>query len=186
MSLVEKVFLDGGDETLNKLLKDEDVKRLILKEVSKELPSYEGIIINYAKDQIMAIALEPDFADLDEGFYVGNILVKHMISGTQLEYSNSEEERSSNDIIPSLVYQNSLDLAEKCLISLSFFQESMERRTDMYGAPAPNTYMEVAQRIFVCEGWRSLSENFENWQDYLHEKFNLVNEKFDSNTYLDI
>jgi hypothetical protein len=185
MSLIEKFFSDERDNNLDSLLKDKKSKQLILKEVSKELPDHGGIIINYPNDQIIAIALEPDFADMDEGFYVGNIIIKYMTQRVISSGRLSEEQKTANSILPSLVYQDGKELAEKSLICLSFFQGYMEKRNQRYGAPSPKTYKSVAQNIFAHEGWESLSENFDNWQEFLQDQFNLVNINFDSNTYLD-
>jgi hypothetical protein len=184
MSLIEKFFSDERDSNLDSLLTDKKSKQLILKEVSKELPDHGDIIVNYPRDQIIAIALEPDFADMNEGFYVGNIIIKYMTQRTPSSEELSEEQKTSNSIIPSLVYQGGKELAEKSLICLSFFQGYMEKRTQRYGAPSPETYKVVAQKIFVYEGWESLSDNFENWQEFLYNQFNIGNVDMDS--YLDL
>jgi|TARA_Y100000310_G_scaffold345607_1_gene467217 hypothetical protein len=181
MSLVEKVFLDGGDETLNKLLKDEDVKKLILKEVAKELPDYEGIITKYPNEQIMAIVLDQSFADMDECFYVGNMIIRYMKKGLQLDKKISEEKKTSSDILPSLVYQKGIELAEKGFIGLCFFYECLEHKSNRHGAPSPEYFKSVSKTIFVQEGWPTLASNIDNWQDCLHYQFDLVNLNADLN-----
>ena len=160
MGLIEKVFTDKQPEEIAKLLQDDDCKKLLLKNVSSELQDYGDIIWAYPKDQILAIAMQPDFAELDEGFYVGNVIINYMTE--------------SKDLLPMISQHRGLELAERGLICLSFFYEHMEMRCERYGAPSPEFYVEMVKKTYIMEGMRNLAENFSNWQEYLHSQFNSI------------
>ena len=64
-----------------------------------------------------------------------------------------------------------LELANRCLVSLSLFYDAMEKRWQRHGSPAPDFYRKAGKRAFAAEEKRAIADHFEKWEAYCGEVF---------------
>lgn len=159
MSYIQNVFNEPRSEAIEKLWADPESRQILLAQVAIELPDYGAVIWRYPKEQILALAIQANFAGLDEAFCVGAIVNKYM--------------NEVKDILPMITRHGGWELASRCLISLGFFRAYMERRTRRYNAPSPRFYQERGKAAFRNEGWPNIADHFEKWEQFLAEQFNL-------------
>ena len=97
------------------------------------------------------------------------------------KFSSSEEESQQvamiinkrikeNNPLPYVLDDKGLDLAEKCLISLSFFYPALVKRHKK-GAPSPEFYRDVSKKVFKANGYTDLAEHHKQWEQFLIEFF---------------
>lgn len=72
--------------------------------------------------------------------------------------------------LPYILDDRGLDLAEKILVSLSFFKPALHRRWKK-GGPHPNFYRSCSKNIFTNAGYGHISLNHEKWENFFSEFF---------------
>lgn len=72
--------------------------------------------------------------------------------------------------LPYVMDDRGLDLAEKCLVSLSFFYPAMVKRWKK-GGPSPDFYRGFSKRIFESQGHTDISDHHEQWERFFMEFF---------------
>jgi hypothetical protein len=83
--------------------------------------------------------------------------------------------KNVKDVFPQITQHRGTALAERCFVSLSFFRNYMERRTERYGAPSPDFYKSCGVNEFRRAGWETLADHFSDWNDFWRQQFALVN-----------
>jgi hypothetical protein len=159
MSVIESLFSEKRDGSIEKLWGGEEEKKLLLKEASNEIDDYPRIIWSYPNEQIIAIAMKARFACIDESFRVGHI-VNELMGETR-------------DLLPKVTKHSGMGLATRCLVSTGFFWDYMETRTKRYGAPSPGFYMDAGRKAFYNSGWENIADNFSKWREFLAEEFSV-------------
>ena len=101
--------------------------------------------------------MNADFANDKEECHTVSIIV---FKGLKLE-----------NPLPYVSDDNGFLLAEKTLVSLSFFRSAMERRTKYHGAPSPNFYRMASKLLFSKNGHQGISDHHEQWEAFLSEMF---------------
>lgn len=97
------------------------------------------------------------------------------------KFSSSPEESSQVAImvynklkepnpLPYILDDKGINLAEKILISLSFFKPALYARWKR-GGPHPDFYRNYSKRIFIAEGLEEVSNNHERWENFFSEFF---------------
>ena len=97
------------------------------------------------------------------------------------KFSSSEEESNQVAIIlykqlkesnplPYVTEDRGLQLAEKCLVSLSLFYPAMMRRYKK-GAPSPTFYRDYSKHLFDSNGFYEIADHHEKWENFLGEFF---------------
>lgn len=138
-------------------LEDEKSKKLILRDAARELGDYANCLWKYPYEQIMAITLQAKFAVDEEAITVAGFIKTHM--------------RNPKNLFPRVSEYEGLALASRCLISLGFFREHMEKMTRTRAAPPPSFYEESGIYPFFKCGYEKLSNNFCNWEEFLQNEF---------------
>ncbi|MBI2632033.1 hypothetical protein HYW75_03450 [Candidatus Pacearchaeota archaeon] len=127
MELIKKIFENSKSCTaIKSLFDDENNKKLILRQAAIELGDYAGCLWKYPYEQIMAITLQAKFADDEEAITVTGFIKTHM--------------RNPKNLFPKVCEYEGLALASRCLISLGFFKEHMEKMTRIRALPPPSFY----------------------------------------------
>ncbi len=72
--------------------------------------------------------------------------------------------------LPYILDDRGLTLAEKILVSLSFFKPALYRRWKK-GGPHPDFYRSHSKNIFANAGYDQLSDNHEKWENFFSEFF---------------
>lgn len=157
MQSSKKIFTDHQPDEIQRLWNDPESKILLLQQTSFELQDNGGIIWCYPAEQVISMMLEPKFAGLDEGLYVGRTVNRYM--------------HYPKDVLPLVSEHQGLALAERCLIGLGFFWDRIAQMRERCGAPSPQYYMRVGQREFRRNGFPTLAENMPKWQEFLYYQF---------------
>jgi len=151
MSLQEDIFGSGN-------LKD--YKHLI-KEAGKEIVSNydDSIIQRNSGDYLLAVVSQADFSSSDdECLNVVHLVRKFMKS-------------NKGSTLPYVLEHNGLDLASRCLCSLSFFYDAVYDRSVRHGAPSPSYYRTVGKNVLINHEMKGVSAHFERWEHFLREYF---------------
>ena len=77
----------------------------------------------------------------------------------------------ASDVLPMAMEHHGLELANRCLVSLSLFYDAMEKRWQRHGSPAPDFYRKAGKRAFAAEEKRAIADHFEKWEAYCGEVF---------------
>lgn len=96
-------------------------------------------------------------------------------------FASSEEESNQVALIvykrlkernplPYIMDDRGIDLAEKILVSLSFFYPAMLKRHQK-GAPSPDFYRQYSKKIFETNGYLEIANNHERWERFFLEFF---------------
>jgi hypothetical protein len=72
--------------------------------------------------------------------------------------------------LPYILDDRGIALAEKILVSLSFFKPALQRRWKK-GGPHPDFYRSYSKTIFANAGFDHISENHEKWENFFSEFF---------------
>ncbi len=156
------VFLsrEGGDEVserdgaIAKLWEDKASHSALLKSIYNEMMDSARIMNLPASDQFLVLFSQADFAKSDdERVYVAGIFRKRLCD---------------LDILPRITKHKGVQLAEKGLVSLSFFNEYLESR---YGKPAVRFYRGQSVSRFEGAGRFDVAQNFEAWTEYARNLF---------------
>ena len=59
------------------------------------------------------------------------------------------------------------DVADSCLIGLSFFRKHLELKHQRRAAPHPNYYSQAGSIAFKRLGWNKIGEDFVGWTDFI-------------------
>lgn len=73
--------------------------------------------------------------------------------------------------LPYIISDQGLLLAEKTLISLSFYPKAMERRWKRNGAPSPEYYRRASKMLFEKNNLDCIARHHEKWEMFFSEYF---------------
>lgn len=179
MALLNKIFsTDDSPEgkAIGSLMSSEECKRQILKQAAQEVMASEVVFAKYPHEQLLAIAMtaiksgESGFASDEEAYLVGNIFCKHIKTKNILprvtDYYRDDEEFFS-------AKKSNIELGEKCLVSLSLFEEAIKRRK------TPLSFLTyVGIREFTKEGLQEIANHFSLWTKMFQDYTRKTNEKY--------
>jgi hypothetical protein len=109
------------------------------------------------KDYILSFCANSNIGNFREAEEVVDIIFHHL--------------RNTKDIIPAVTEHQGLQLANRGLVSLSFFRDYMLHLHNRYGYPKPDFYIEKSKIEYEGAGKDYLSMHFESWIDFLQETF---------------
>lgn len=153
-SLLGKIFSKSQVAPGIQLLNSEETRSMMIREIGNKLIE-SPLILPDPMDQLLAITSLADFAEEDECLQMVGIIYRHM---------------GDIDVLPAISKHQGKELAERCLLGLSFFQQEMQRRNLRHGAPSPEYYRKVGQYGFKSIGLIEISDHFENWEVFLSER----------------
>lgn len=160
MSVIKSLFL-AKDKAVQELWQDPQIREQLLKDAAKEMMDCEDFIWNHPKEQLIALAMQSSFSDYEESCYVAEIINKYL--------------PETKDIFPLVTKHKGLELAERGLVSLSFFYDFMKKRERRYGAPSPEFYGKMARLEFERNFKPKISKHFEDWKEFWNDQFKLSN-----------
>lgn len=170
------IFPEQNRETIEKLIEDEDFLRHLPSLISRRIKESKGVVL-VDKEILMLLFSEANFAGDEEKirmsylfrrsfYYQGRFLplaVDFLNKIAELKQKRNLTERNYRIL--------GEDFASRCLFSLSFFYNALEKLYSHYGAPHPEFYREFGKRTFYSIGETGISKNFDNWENYLRENF---------------
>ena len=154
--LIRKLLDPEQARSAIQLSKSEDTQRLVWREIGRQLLDNRNVLPQ-ALNQLMLIACMADFASQDECVEVATIFYRHI---------------PDDDILPAVTVHHGRELAERCLIALTFFEKAVEHRQRFHGAPSPDFYRRVGQQEFLEAGQEDISEHFLYWESFWSERLN--------------
>lgn len=68
-------------------------------------------------------------------------------------------------------YREMNELADSCLICISFFRKRVEMMHQRSAAPSVDYYMKVGSVAFQRLGWDGIADNFNGWVEFIEDQF---------------
>ena len=158
MTLIEELYSQKAINLIKDLYYDDvEAKESFYQAFgNKILETQHKILSSKPLDIIMFICSTAKFSSSpEECSYVAVTIYKRL--------------KESNPL-PYILDDKGIDLAEKILISLSFFKPALYARWKK-GGPHPDFYRNYSKRIFVSEGLDYISNNHERWESFFSEFF---------------
>lgn len=122
----------------------------------KILQSQDKILISEPLSILMFICCTAKFTSSEEeSNQVAIIVYKHLKEFNPLPYVTEDR---------------GLVLAEKCLVSLSFFYPAMVKRYKK-GGPNPAFYRNYSKHLFESNGYYEIASHHEKWENFFGEFF---------------
>lgn len=156
--LVEQLYDTGNSKALQELYKTDPASRPAIKQAlsSKLITDHSKIITSNAIDALFIICLSARFADSEDEC--------NRVAITIYQYHDKIKET-----IPSMIDDEGLKLASKCLISLAFYPQALEKRWKYHGAPKPNFYRQLSKTIYKTHDQQDIASHHEQWETFLGE-----------------
>jgi hypothetical protein len=156
LNLIDQLFPESSSSIIF-LLSDfeskEDVRE-IEKSIGRKILE-SGKILTNPNEQIRFITSLANFSNsIEECHNVANIVLWGIYE---------------QDIFPMITKHYGKDLAYRSLISISFFEKVMVKRTNRYGAPCVDYYKKMGQREFCRINMEEIANHFDSWTLFLRE-----------------
>ena len=157
-SLVDQLYDLKNSEALKALYETDLSSRPSIKQAigSKLITDSSKIIVSNAIDALFMICLTAKFADSEDEC--------NRVAITIYQYHDK-----TNEIIPSLISDQGLLFASKCLISLSFHPQALEKRWKYHGAPKPDFYRQLSKTVYNTFDQKDIAAHHEQWEMFLGE-----------------
>ena len=157
-SLVEQLYDTKNSKALQDLYKTDPAARPSIKQAlsARLITDRSKIITSNAIDALFIICLSAKFADSEDEC--------NRVAITIYQYHDKTKE-----MIPSMVSDRGLRFASKCLISLSFYPQALERRWNYHGAPKPDFYRELSKTVYKTFDQRDIAAHHRQWEMFLSE-----------------
>ena len=158
MTLIEELYSQKAIALIKELYYDDvEAKEAFYSAFgNKILETQHKVLMSKPLDIIMFICSTAKFSSSpEESSYVAVMIYKRLKEPNPLPY---------------ILDDKGLDLAEKILISLSFFKPALYARWKR-GGPHPDFYRSYSKSIFVSEGLEYVSVNHERWENFFCEFF---------------
>ena len=158
MALIEELFCSEAVNIIRDLYLENSNSTQLFYETfgHKILQSQEKILSSEPLSILMFICSTADFSSSVEESEQVAIIV----------YNRIKEKNP----LPYFMDDKGLDLAEKCLVSLSFFYPAMVNRWKK-GAPNPNFYRQQSKLAFESKGFFQIAVHHEKWERFFGEFF---------------
>jgi hypothetical protein len=158
MTLIEELYSSKAVSLIQDLYSDDPSSRSTFYQTfgHKILESREKILLSEPLNILMFICSTASFSSSpEESQQVAIITYKRFGEANPLPY---------------VLDDRGITLAEKCLVSLSFFYPAMVKRWKK-GGPSPEFYRDYSKRIFESEGYYEIAEHHEQWERFFTEFF---------------
>lgn len=157
--LIQELYTKDEQQDIEKLFKDDASIHDCLKKAlgSKILEKKEKVLITNALDILSFLCLNSPFADDENECYTVSVLI----------YKNIK----TIDILPLVTEEHGLNLASKCLVSLSLFRDRLEWRRQRYGYPGTDYYRKVSKLILKQHDHNNIARHHKLWEQFIGEMF---------------
>lgn len=159
-SLIDHLYDEKNASALKELYKNDNSCRAAIKKAisSKLITDNSKIITSNAIDVFFVACLSAKFADSEDEC--------NRVAITIYQYFDKTKET-----IPSMVEDRGLVFSSKCLVSLSFYPQAMERRWKYHGAPKPDFYRQLSKKVYMIYNQKDIAAHHEQWETFLGEIF---------------
>lgn len=156
MALIDELYAPEECERI-KAIYSEDVsaRQSLMQSFGHRIIANENILTSKPLDILALVCMTATFASSPmECQTVAIIVHKHILDA---------------DPLPYVVDDHGITLAEKCLVSLSFFLPAMERRHKRRGAPSPSFYRNASKIMFSRCDQQAIADHHEQWESFFAE-----------------
>jgi hypothetical protein len=159
--LIQELYDSGEQQNIKKLYKDDPSLHELIKKAlgQKILEKKDKILTTNALDILCFLCLNSPFADDENECYTVSVLL----------YKNIK----TLDILPLVTEEHGLNLASKCLVSLSLFSDRLEWRRQRYGYPGADYYRKVSTLILKQYDHNNVAKHHRLWEQFIGEMFTL-------------
>lgn len=156
--LIEQLYDLKNCKALKDLYETDPETRPSIKEAigSKLITSRDKIITSNAIDALFMICLTAKFADSEDEC--------NRVAITIYQYHDK-----AKAVTPSLIDDRGLAFSSKCLVALSFYPQSLEKRWRQYAAPKPDFYRQLSKAIYKTFDQNDIAAHHEQWEAFLGE-----------------
>ena len=158
MSLVEKLYSSRAVELIKDLYyEDLDARQSFYQAFGKKIIESQELFLDQKPlDILMLVCSTATFSSgPEESQTVALIIHKRL---------------NEKEPLPYILDDKGLDLAEKTLISLSFFLPALEKRWKK-GAPHPDFYRQCSKKAFISNNLENIADHHEQWESFFNELF---------------
>lgn len=155
MEIINQLVSNKEKDAVCNLLQDDNSKLLLLKSLGQRLLQKDEIFIMDSIGQIILLIANAPFLRSEEECMQITNMVQWGIKRT--------------NVLPMITEHKNKELAYRCLLSLGFFKEAVEKRTKYHGAPSVSFYRNIGINQFKNIGFLEISEDFQKWEYYLGE-----------------
>ena len=158
MTLIEELYSSKAVDLIKNLYEDDlDARENFYKAFgNKILESKDKILISKPLDIFLFICSTARFASsAEESNLVACIVYKRI---------------KENSPLPYVLDDKGIDLAEKSLVSLSFFYPALLKRWKK-GGPHPDFYRQHSKKLFYSLGYSEIADHHEMWENFFSEFF---------------
>lgn len=157
MALIDELYSEEDCERIKALYKEDVSSRQVLLEAfGHKIIQNDNILTSKPLDVLALICMTAEFANSQNECHAVAIMVhKHI---------------NTKDPLPYILDDHGITLAEKCLVSLSFFLPALERRYRK-GAPSPDYYRKAGKLMFSRCDHEDIANNHEKWESFFSEMF---------------
>ena len=178
MSLIEEAFPNKDPIILRKLWGDAEARMRVLERIGAALyDSTQKVFTQDPTNQLIALISQAQFPHKDEEcIHVTGLMMKFIRAPDVLPYASLHfaelrrmEFESSNNT--KQLIRAKQHFGGQCLVSLSFFYDSLKRRQKA-GGPPPEWYRSQGKIALYYGEMEAVTWNFEHWEAYLNERLN--------------
>lgn len=158
MALIDELYPDEDCTRIKLIYKEDPSSRQALMEAfGHRIIQNQEILVSKPLDILALVCMTADFANSPtECQTVAVIVHKHI---------------NTKDPLPYIIDDHGITLAEKSLVSLSFFLPAMEQRHKRRGAPSPKFYRQASKTMFSRCDHDDIAEHHEKWENFFSEMF---------------
>jgi hypothetical protein len=155
MALIDELYSPEDCQRIKLIYKEDPSSRKALMEAfGHKIVANQEILTSKPLDVLALICMTADFASShNECHTVAIIVHKHI---------------NTKNPLPYILDDQGITLAEKCLVSLSFFLPALERRYKK-GAPSPDFYRKASKVMFSRCEHEDIANNHEKWENFFSE-----------------
>jgi hypothetical protein len=159
--LIEELYTKEEQNSIKKLFKNDSSVHELIKEAfsRKILEKKDKILTTNALDVLCFLCLNSSFADDENECHTVSVLL----------YKNIK----NLNILPLVTEEHGLNLASKCLVSLSLFKDRLEWRRQRYGYPGSDYYRKVSIMILKQHDHTNVARHHRLWEQFIGEMFTL-------------
>jgi hypothetical protein len=157
--IIHHLYTKNECEAIKFLYKEEPTLRKPIVETigNKLVVASEKFVNTTLLNAIHLVCLTAKFADSEDECY--------RVAVTVCQFCNK-----TKDLLPSILEDRGIMLANKTLVCLSFFSQAMKKRWMYKGAPSPQFYRKLSKTIYESHGQKDISRHHEQWEAFLGER----------------
>jgi len=157
--LIQELYNEKEQQDIKKLYRSDPSIHELLKKAfgEKILKEKSKVLITNPLDVLCFICLNSPFADNENECYTVSVLL----------YKNIK----TLNVLPLVTEEHGMNLASKCLVSLSLFKDRLEWRRQRYGYPGADYYRKVSKLILKQHEHTNVANHHKLWEQFIGEMF---------------